>query len=291
MCSSDLIHSGLPSLLKLMAFSEQNEALLHLRDRQRALEKEITEFKRQLSEASTLDVAKQPQLNEEISAMIAAKEKELKELSAPQQPQGAPADESAPAEKPKEAQSQGNHQAYWHDEFGLQLLVITFSSISDDIRPIVKASAPRAKLQFLKLHEFTSATDLTDQVKEFYDSDLDQEDSLLVLQCDPVASSNRRINHAKYICEKLRADWLEREHKGSCLKHVLFVAHLNRSTATAFSFDFDNMWFSVLLDDLKPFENTALSLSDLLRGTEMELVKQIEIKPMLQRAFRRYGAK
>lgn len=92
----------------------------------------------------------------------------------------------------------------------------------------------------------------------------------------------------RYICEKLRADWLEREHKGSCLKHVLFVAHLNRSNATAFSFDFDNMWFSVLLDDLKPFENTTLSLSDLLRGTEMELVKQIEIKPMLQRAFRRY---
>lgn len=85
----------------------------------------------------------------------------------------------------------------------------------------------------------------------------------LLIEADPIASSSRQIEHARYICEKLRHDYsvgfqeaLKREYKGgataaqtqafierthSVKKHVIFVVHLsrNRFDLSSFLLDFD----------------------------------------------------
>lgn len=116
--------------------------------------------------------------------------------------------------------------------------------------------------------------------------------AILIIQCDPVASSSQRIQHAKYIIEQERAEYIHRvqqnqqkelekdkkqepadpeKDKGKLpeqvpqppkrvakYRHVLVLVHLNRGYSSAsFAFDFERNWFATFLDDIK----VTLSLS------------------------------
>ncbi len=75
-------------------------------------------------------------------------------------------------------------------------------------------------------------------------------------------------------------------------KHVVVLVHLNRSFASSsasFSFDFERNWFAAFLDDIKP--DTMLlryipKTTELLRGSEMELLQRIQLKHALRDSFR-----
>lgn len=180
---------------------------------------------------------------------------------------------------------------YWPDDetdLGTQLMVITYSPVSDDVAKVVKSCNKNASLSLLKLHEFSSSVELTSHVQAFFSSEHEGHDeAILVIQCDPVASSSQRIKHAKYIIEQEREEHLHRmrqqqqkqseaatkpevvlmeidSEKGKLpvapiplrrvakYKHVLVLVHLNRGYSSAsFAFDYEKNWFAAFVDDIK----------------------------------------
>lgn len=70
-------------------------------------------------------------------------------------------------------------------------------------------------------------------------------------------------------------------------KHIILMVHLSRSASIDFTFDFDSRWRYVLLDDIKPvIEAQIPSTTKLLSNTEMELIRNMEMKPTLTQLFR-----
>lgn len=85
-------------------------------------------------------------------------------------------------------------------------------------------AVPDWAVQCIVLHELSSERDLISAVKEFFENVSPpslrshvanrpaqaKDGSMLLLQCDPLAASLRRIEHAKYVCENTRARHYER---------------------------------------------------------------------------------
>ncbi|CAD7944987.1 unnamed protein product [Amoebophrya sp. A25] len=99
----------------------------------------------------------------------------------------------------------------------------------------------------------------------------------LLIEADPIASSDRQIEHCRSICEK--AEYLFREQhaldgyasslfapggKGKmnkrCVKHVLLVVHLsrNRADTSTFLLDFDRRWRAIFIDAVGLAEKSGL---------------------------------
>ena len=95
------------------------------------------------------------------------------------------------------------------DEIGARLTVMTFSPVSVNVRSILKEVSRELQLVTLKLHEFTSETDLTNEIQNFFNNN--NGEGVLVLQADPVATSFQRIQHARNICERERAAYALRK--------------------------------------------------------------------------------
>lgn len=108
----------------------------------------------------------------------------------------------------------------------------------------------------------------------------------MVIQCDPSATSMQRINHAKYICEHERVAFFKQKALAECFKHVIILVHLNRSFANVFNFEYDQNWFHLLLDDIKPAGQHIPPIIELLKGTELDLLRILQLRPILTMNFR-----
>jgi hypothetical protein len=114
----------------------------------------------------------------------------------------------------------------------------------------------------LLLHHLSSERELQQQVCAFFASA--SPGSVLLLQCDPLAASSRRIEHAKYIVENARARAAAEaatasasaaasvESGGAGSKaaggvHVMLLLHLPRGS-DGYCLDVDRRWRHVYID-------------------------------------------
>eukprot|EP01124_Arcella_intermedia_P034928 TRINITY_DN8767_c0_g1_i1.p1 TRINITY_DN8767_c0_g1~~TRINITY_DN8767_c0_g1_i1.p1 ORF type:complete len:3649 (-),score=794.98 TRINITY_DN8767_c0_g1_i1:25-9951(-) len=133
----------------------------------------------------------------------------------------------------------------------------------------------------LKLHDFSSESELLHSVSSFF---LLNSDSTILIQCDPAAVTYQRIVHARYLCEKERSEY--QKTKKSYKKHIFFLIHLNRTSETKYTFDYDSRWNYALVDDIKPAKLSHIPATiDLLHGSELDLLKT-ELSNTLHRTFR-----
>jgi RZ type zinc finger domain/AAA domain (dynein-related subfamily) len=94
----------------------------------------------------------------------------------------------------------------WSDDLGAQVVGMTFSPLTFNVDHLIREQTQWKDVTVSVLHELSSERDLIQQVEEFFDASNDG--SVLVVQCDPLAASLRRIVHARYICEQARAKHL-----------------------------------------------------------------------------------
>eukprot|EP01094_Clydonella_sp_ATCC50884_P029605 TRINITY_DN9326_c0_g1_i1.p1 TRINITY_DN9326_c0_g1~~TRINITY_DN9326_c0_g1_i1.p1 ORF type:complete len:2486 (-),score=415.42 TRINITY_DN9326_c0_g1_i1:106-7416(-) len=208
------------------------------------------------------------------------------------------------------------------DDLGVQMRLMTFSPISVNIRALVSARYPRHAVTVLKVHEFSSESELAHEIQSALEL---PDDSFVVLQVDPAACSLQRIQHTRNIWERERsAHQIRVEAEASAYqdeaqkasdaaaavghdsegndagqgrarptprrlfkKHVLLMVHMNRSATGAYKFDFDRTWQNVFLDELRDEEaSSAPSTTEMLENNEMELIHLMKLKPTLQGLFR-----
>jgi hypothetical protein len=145
----------------------------------------------------------------------------------------------------------------------LMLFVTTYSPLDIELEHSMSYFLQLRKigLKFIQLHEMRTSTDLNRAIDEFMKSD--EEESMLVLVCDPVATSFRRIQYAQYECERKRDIHKKR--------HVLILVNLMRGHK--FTFDFDRRWRYVFIDDVREGisigQLTSKSLSEILQDADV----------------------
>ena len=101
-----------------------------------------------------------------------------------------------------------------------------------------------------------------------------------MVQCDPVATSLRRIQHARYIVENARAKFVAKQSASSLSTassspltssasgrasgiHVMLLVHLPRTSDLAsFTFDFDLRWRYAFLDSVESAKSTGYVYSE-----------------------------
>ncbi len=123
----------------------------------------------------------------------------------------------------------------------LKLFVTTYSPLDIELERSVfnYLQTQSIGLHYVQLHEMRTSTDLNRAIDEFMKSD--ENESMLVLVCDPIATSFRRIQYAQYECEKMRDVTKKR--------HVVILVNLMRGHK--FTFDFDRRWHHVFIDDVR----------------------------------------
>eukprot|EP00339_Tiarina_fusa_P025989 CAMPEP_0117019990 /NCGR_PEP_ID=MMETSP0472-20121206/15254_1 /TAXON_ID=693140 ORGANISM="Tiarina fusus, Strain LIS" /NCGR_SAMPLE_ID=MMETSP0472 /ASSEMBLY_ACC=CAM_ASM_000603 /LENGTH=585 /DNA_ID=CAMNT_0004725079 /DNA_START=210 /DNA_END=1964 /DNA_ORIENTATION=+ len=178
------------------------------------------------------------------------------------------------------------------------ITVMTYSPLaSTEIENIVKETKVEIPIhcESLKLHEFTSARELTARIQNFYESTFDDSATfscaMLIVQCDPAAASLKRISHAKYIMEKARINYTQSEEmsdNSSRTKKIgILLVHLNRESVALFSVDFESNWSFYTIDDIRPAEMSGVPVAtSLLYGSEIVLLQKIALKSTLIRNFR-----
>ena len=224
------------------------------------------------------------------------------------------------------------------------MTIITYSPLASvELESMIESKYPTIKCESLKLHEFTSARELTARVQSFYE-DIEEEIevvneeeeekkkeekkeeerevkggrgkgkrsrrieySMLMIQCDPAASSLKRIAHARYIMEKEQTNYLMKKEKegsgsgsgsgggkrggggGVVNKYGILMIHLNRESNALYSVDFESSWTFYMIDDIKCNDegDTGIpTIQTLLYGSEIELLQKISLKPTLLMNFR-----
>jgi hypothetical protein len=151
----------------------------------------------------------------------------------------------------------------WRDDMGSQVMVMTYAPL-DRVDPIVESLSTHGyTVKPTVLHELTSERDLTTQVTSFFEEATDG--SLLLIQCDPLAASLRRVEHAKFICENERARTFSQKFGGSEGSarapkgiHVVLLLHLPRAGDKKFCVDFSPHWRCAFVD--------SMSTSNRIRG-------------------------
>eukprot|EP01052_Picozoa_sp_SAG31_P002292 SAG31_NODE_80_length_27188_cov_42.623869_7_plen_2406_part_00 len=78
--------------------------------------------------------------------------------------------------------------------------LMTYSPLFLGAASILQAQGTWDQVSLCVLHDLSSERDLQDHVDRFFETA--QHGSLLLVQCDPRAASLRRVEHARYICEK-----------------------------------------------------------------------------------------
>eukprot|EP00761_Pharyngomonas_kirbyi_P011055 gb/GECH01011079.1/.p1 GENE.gb/GECH01011079.1/~~gb/GECH01011079.1/.p1 ORF type:complete len:1561 (+),score=386.09 gb/GECH01011079.1/:1-4683(+) len=131
-------------------------------------------------------------------------------------------------------------QNTWGDEKGLLTVVSSFSSLDSSIEKILETQLEKEdiSMHYLQLHEMTSQNDLNLAISKFYES---SKESLLVIHCDLLATSQRRLQYAKYNCMKDRSKCYERH-------HIIIIVNLVRNMS--YSFDFEKTFNYIFLDEL-----------------------------------------
>eukprot|EP01048_Picozoa_sp_COSAG05_P017147 COSAG05_NODE_2300_length_3258_cov_2.192149_1_plen_1074_part_01 len=90
-----------------------------------------------------------------------------------------------------------------------QTLLMTFSPLFLGAADALAAQSTWQKVSLCVLHDLSSERDLEQHISAFFETCAPG--SLLLVQCDPRAASLRRVEHAKYMCEKALADFMMTE--------------------------------------------------------------------------------
>ena len=106
----------------------------------------------------------------------------------------------------------------WADKLGSQVMALTYSPLQFRLKEMLLEHAGSGwnTVDTVTLHELSAERDLIQRVEAFFEDATDG--SLLVLQCDPLAASLRRIEHAKYLVENARAQFLKKLEKDDRLR-------------------------------------------------------------------------
>eukprot|EP00928_Gymnodinium_smaydae_P026162 TRINITY_DN20620_c1_g3_i2.p1 TRINITY_DN20620_c1_g3~~TRINITY_DN20620_c1_g3_i2.p1 ORF type:complete len:2734 (+),score=683.56 TRINITY_DN20620_c1_g3_i2:907-8202(+) len=192
---------------------------------------------------------------------------------------------------PSYAQALVEDKNDWCDEFGAQTMVVTYSLVRGKVGGEVKKAIPSAEASEISLHELSSSTDIEKTVTEFYSSIPSDKTSggkhrFLLIHTDPAATSLRMIEHCRFVCEKLRIEYVKRNPAETAF--VILVVHLQRGAIGNFSFDFDSQWKFVFLDSVEPSVelNSMPSLGAMLNMPLIDVVKDLNLRELLKVSFR-----
>ena len=100
---------------------------------------------------------------------------------------------------------------HWQDSLGAQLILLTYSALTQDVACIVESQGG-FHVTHVVLHELDQERELRSVVTNFFQTA--EQGSLLLVQCDPIATSRRRIEHTKFLIELYRAK--KYQSKGDC---------------------------------------------------------------------------
>lgn len=94
------------------------------------------------------------------------------------------------------------------EEHGTQVVVMTYSPLSQDVVNVLAGGSSSSKhISHIVLHELDQERDLRTKVTSFFQDA--HPNSVLLVQCDPLAASRRRIEHAKFIIDNARAKYVK----------------------------------------------------------------------------------
>ena len=180
---------------------------------------------------------------------------------------------------------------------GAATLLLTHSPISHLDMILDEKDKNKSPLKYkysvLQLAELTSERQLHKHLKEFYSAKED-EHTILMVQCDPIACRQSLINHARFICMRQRAQYeysMEKSNQEyTYQKHLLFIVHLPpgvRQRDRQFTLDFNAPWTYIFVDDLRPMESEKFDVVTMLTQSPYDLVEKqlLQVRPIL---FSRY---
>jgi hypothetical protein len=150
----------------------------------------------------------------------------------------------------------------WGDDVGAQAVAMTYSPFAHDAAATLLKSD--RKVSHIVLHEIDQERILRQTVSEFFSNST--KGSILLVQCDPLAASKRRIEHTKFLIEQERAKFVKdfRQKRESVPgdsttveimsnqenRHVILLVHLPRGNDDGdgkYLVDFDTRYFLLLL--------------------------------------------
>ena len=108
--------------------------------------------------------------------------------------------------------------------------------------------------------------------------------SYLLIEADPIASSDRQIEHCRCIVEKIRHQYKRGEASTNLFKHVILVVHLSRSRSETSNFllDFDRRWRAVFIDAVAMAERSGLpDLTSMLNKPLRDVMHAVDFKYVL----------
>jgi hypothetical protein len=195
----------------------------------------------------------------------------------------------------------------WSDKLGTQVMLMTYSALSQDVASVMRSNG--AQVTHIVLHELGQERELRQSVSEFFKNA--QSGSTLLLQCDPLATSRRRIEHSKFLIELSRARRLKQlletqeqeicdgeerkdgggKNTGASLNiHVILLIHLPRgetSSESTFNIDFDTRWAVAFLDSIQAAETSGLPDAASMIGRSLsDIFMSLDAKKVLAKTFR-----
>ena len=205
-----------------------------------------------------------------------------------------------------------------------QTLLMTYSPLFLGAADVLSAQQTWNNVSLCVLHDLSSERDLEQHIETFFDTA--ESGSLLLVQCDPRAASLRRVEHAKYMCEKALADFMngsgkqffkddlvaefepepepdmddpqaEPEEDASTAaaaagkRHktldVIVLVHLPRTSDLNFCIDFDSRWSYGFVDNVLPASQQGLlDVEEMIGRSMSEIIEKVELSTVLAANFR-----
>ena len=186
----------------------------------------------------------------------------------------------------------------WGDGLGAQVVAMTYSPFSHNAVEILRKL--NREVSHIVLHEIDQERVLRQSVTEFFKTA--STESILLVQCDPLATSKRRIEHTKFLIEQERAkfatDLLHQPQESgveevAAIKknvHVLLLIHLPRGNDEGdgkYLVDFDTRWKFAFVDSIEAANTLGLpDIEGMIGKTMKEIVLSLDIPKVLQKSFR-----
>ena len=163
---------------------------------------------------------------------------------------------------------------YKNQTFGAACCILTHSPVYH-LDMVLDANKIKGRTTVLQLAELTSERQLESHLTNFF-YDKTASDSILIVQCDPIACKQSLINHARYICVKSRVTYQASLAKipNNYKRHMLFVVHLPpgiKQRDRQFTLDFTAPWEFIFIDDLRPDDDQVFNTVTMLNRSAYEL--------------------
>ena len=201
-----------------------------------------------------------------------------------------------------------------------QTLLMTYSPLFLGAADVLSSQQTWSFVSLCVLHDLSSERDLEQHIQSFFDTA--ESGSLLLVQCDPRAASLRRVEHAKYMCEKALADFMngngkqffkegsdaqlepepemdepqpepEPDGKPAAIEtrhktlDVIVLVHLPRASDLNFCVDFDSRWAYGFVDNVLPASQQGLlDVEEMIGRSMTEIIEKIELSTVLAANFR-----